>query len=209
MPESWTTPRTWTNGETVTEQEMNTHVRDNLLYLKGILTGSNLQEVTLANDRNLRWRDAGGNAQSVIKVDAQNYVDIMPADATKPIRFINKAFDFTMASIDDGGRSIKLDNNAFRTHRHPRNNDRHVEGGVVAVGAVGNGAIVNKAVTFTNAFASVPTVQVTNNGQTGGDPYATPIVAHSISTTGFTIGVRGTGGAVSALSVGWLAEGQD
>ena len=30
----WTTPRTWTTGETVTAAEMNTHVRDNDAYLK-------------------------------------------------------------------------------------------------------------------------------------------------------------------------------
>lgn len=31
---SWTTPRDWTNGELVTDTMMDTHVRDNLLYLK-------------------------------------------------------------------------------------------------------------------------------------------------------------------------------
>lgn len=32
---AWTTPRTWTTGELVTASIMNTHVRDNLLYLAG------------------------------------------------------------------------------------------------------------------------------------------------------------------------------
>jgi len=32
---SWTTPRTWTPGETVTASIMNTHVRDNLIDLNG------------------------------------------------------------------------------------------------------------------------------------------------------------------------------
>ena len=31
----WTAPRTWTDGETVTETEMNAHVRDNLNALGG------------------------------------------------------------------------------------------------------------------------------------------------------------------------------
>lgn len=31
---AWTTPRTWTTGEVVTAAQMNTHVRDNLAYLK-------------------------------------------------------------------------------------------------------------------------------------------------------------------------------
>jgi hypothetical protein len=30
---AWTTPRTWVDGETVSQTEMNTHVRDNLGYL--------------------------------------------------------------------------------------------------------------------------------------------------------------------------------
>lgn len=31
---AWTTPRTWTTGETVTKTIMDTHVKDNLDYLK-------------------------------------------------------------------------------------------------------------------------------------------------------------------------------
>jgi hypothetical protein len=34
MPEAWSIPRTWTNGEVPGETEMNTHVRDNLRFLK-------------------------------------------------------------------------------------------------------------------------------------------------------------------------------
>lgn len=43
---SWTTPRTWVAGEVVTAAIMNTHVRDNLSFLKnnqviaGVLTSS-------------------------------------------------------------------------------------------------------------------------------------------------------------------------
>ena len=33
---AWTTPRTWTTGETVTAAIMNTHARDNLAYLKAL-----------------------------------------------------------------------------------------------------------------------------------------------------------------------------
>jgi hypothetical protein len=31
---TWTTPRTWATGDLVTAADMNTHLRDNLLYLK-------------------------------------------------------------------------------------------------------------------------------------------------------------------------------
>jgi hypothetical protein len=36
---AWTTPRTWVSGEIVTAALMNTHVRDNLTYLKNVLSG--------------------------------------------------------------------------------------------------------------------------------------------------------------------------
>src|SRR3990172_221146 len=32
---AWTAPRTWVTGEVVTAVLLNTHVRDNLIYLKG------------------------------------------------------------------------------------------------------------------------------------------------------------------------------
>jgi hypothetical protein len=34
MTATWTTPRTWATGEVVTESMLNTHVRDNLEYVK-------------------------------------------------------------------------------------------------------------------------------------------------------------------------------
>jgi len=33
---AWTTPRTWVTGEVVTASIMNTHIRDNLRYIKGL-----------------------------------------------------------------------------------------------------------------------------------------------------------------------------
>jgi hypothetical protein len=36
---AWTTPRTWSVGEIVTADELNAHIRDNLLYLFGGGTG--------------------------------------------------------------------------------------------------------------------------------------------------------------------------
>ena len=32
---AWTTPRTWTAGEVITNAVLNTHIRDNLRFLKG------------------------------------------------------------------------------------------------------------------------------------------------------------------------------
>ena len=49
MAQVWTTPRDWTNGETVTDTLLNAQVRDNLTYLKGVLDGASLQPVTIAD----------------------------------------------------------------------------------------------------------------------------------------------------------------
>jgi hypothetical protein len=45
--ETYTVPRDWSAGETVTAALLNTHIRDILTYIKGVLTGSNLQDVTI------------------------------------------------------------------------------------------------------------------------------------------------------------------
>jgi hypothetical protein len=44
---AWTTPRTWVNLEIVSHTLMNTHVRDNLQYLKDILDGVQSQTITI------------------------------------------------------------------------------------------------------------------------------------------------------------------
>lgn len=36
---AWTAPRTWATGETITSVIMNTHIRDNLVYLDGAVGG--------------------------------------------------------------------------------------------------------------------------------------------------------------------------
>jgi hypothetical protein len=48
MPASETySTRDYATGETITQTIMNTYVRDPLAYLKGVLTNSNLQDVTI------------------------------------------------------------------------------------------------------------------------------------------------------------------
>lgn len=47
---AWTTPRTWTDGEIVTKAIMDTHVRDNLDYLKDRLDGAAKQYIRTATN---------------------------------------------------------------------------------------------------------------------------------------------------------------
>jgi hypothetical protein len=50
---AWTAVRTWVAGETVTAALLNTHIRDNIDYLKGIVTGSDLQNVAIHANKTL------------------------------------------------------------------------------------------------------------------------------------------------------------
>lgn len=40
MSTTWTTPKTWNTGDPLTASDMNTHIRDNLEYLKSPVTAS-------------------------------------------------------------------------------------------------------------------------------------------------------------------------
>lgn len=79
----WTVPRDWTNGETVTDTLLNTHVRDNLTYLKAVLDGQDLQNVSIHANRLLLH---GGkrlvrhpyNAHVKIVFDHVNAPDVAP-----------------------------------------------------------------------------------------------------------------------------------
>lgn len=42
MPALWTTPKTWNTGEPLTAADLNTHLRDNLEYLKDKPSGAYL-----------------------------------------------------------------------------------------------------------------------------------------------------------------------
>lgn len=48
MTANWTPPRTWTIGELVTKDIMDTHVRDNLEYLYGLRGGREIELINMA-----------------------------------------------------------------------------------------------------------------------------------------------------------------
>lgn len=62
---AWTTPRTWTDGEIVTKAIMDTHVRDNLDYLKDRLDGAAKQYIRTATNYTT-------TSASLVAVDATN-----------------------------------------------------------------------------------------------------------------------------------------
>jgi len=48
MPAIWTAPKTWADGNTIPEADLNTHVRDNLLFLRAYLSPNASSELTIA-----------------------------------------------------------------------------------------------------------------------------------------------------------------
>jgi len=48
MPATWTAPKTWANDDTIPEGDLNTHVRDNLLFLKENILLEEADELTIA-----------------------------------------------------------------------------------------------------------------------------------------------------------------
>lgn len=70
---SWTTPRTWNVGELVTKAIMDTHVRDNLSYLKGIADIA-LDLVARQGGSATNWETQGTNNYTPTTVKAQSGV---------------------------------------------------------------------------------------------------------------------------------------
>lgn len=66
---AWTAPRTWTTGELVTAAIMNTHVRDNELFLvaRGLYDGFNRADSTTLGNANSghAWTENAGNQEIV------------------------------------------------------------------------------------------------------------------------------------------------
>lgn len=88
---AWTSPRTWVTGEVVTASVMNTHVRDNLAYLKDSPTfdGSIIISGTAASSPNI----SNVSSDSIIKAWA--YV----ANSGTP----SITDDYNVASLTDNG----------------------------------------------------------------------------------------------------------
>lgn len=80
---AWTTPRTWTTGETVTAAIMNTHVRDNLDFLHGhhgcrVFKSAN-QTVTSGSNDVLSWNSEDYDTDAIHSTVTNNSRLIVPS----------------------------------------------------------------------------------------------------------------------------------
>ena len=94
MAATWTAPKTWADGNTIPEADLNTHIRDNELYLKTIIGKGAAVELTI---------DAGG---SVTVTQAYHKIDT-DGGATDNLD--------TIAGVNEGDIIILRAENAART----------------------------------------------------------------------------------------------
>ena len=92
---AWTTPRTWVNAEVVSHTLLNTHVKDNLQYLKDVLDGNQNNNPVIFNTTStsdvdtLTIRNAGaGGASAKSRITLRRSVDDTVELA---LRFLNAA----------------------------------------------------------------------------------------------------------------------
>jgi hypothetical protein len=78
---AWTSPKTWSVAEKVTAALMNLHLRDNLLYLKGLLDGSGSDQVrvpsslVVLNDSNFYVGNTSTTDRFGMGVDTNDWWD--------------------------------------------------------------------------------------------------------------------------------------
>ena len=82
---AWTTPRTWTAGETVTAALMNTHVRDNTAFLKAI--ADNFAPVPACRVYRTNTQSIPNNTWTAISFGLEEFdTDTMHSSITNPER---------------------------------------------------------------------------------------------------------------------------
>jgi hypothetical protein len=116
--ETWTTPKDWSAGEVLTSANFNAQVRDNPHYLKGVVSGSDLQDVVVHANRALKH-----GAQQVMRgasttkqhVEAGNESFSM-SDMTSTSRSVSFAKAFSAApNIALGRRNSGVPGNSYTT----------------------------------------------------------------------------------------------
>lgn len=109
---AWTTPRTWAEPEIVTETIMNTHVRDNLDYLKDRLDGVAKQYIRTATDYTT-------TSTSFVEVDGSNLALTFTTDGSDVlVTFTGYGYLSTQGYIDIG---VDVDGTDYFLIRHDHN----------------------------------------------------------------------------------------
>lgn len=101
-----------------------------------------------------------------------------------------------------------LTQGGLRAQRHPYANERHMESGTNNHGSLNAGTNSSGvAITFSNAYASAPSVVVSATGSTY--PAESTAAASNVTTTGFTLTARNLASVSQTVVACWQAEGAD
>lgn len=201
MPATWTAPRDWAAGETVTASIMNTHIRDDLKYLKGALGAITLDDQlyvsTGATTESLKLNSTGASTFLSFLASGTTRFSV-GTDGVGRLFFWNSNVGGIRGAITDSG--LESGSDSLPVLRHSTAS-RHVEHGQASINNSGT-----SAVTFINAFASTPTFYCrgihSDNTQDYG-PHADEF--NSLSSTGVTL--ENNDGGTRYLH--WIAIGAD
>lgn len=201
---SWTTPRTWTAGETVTDTIMNTHVRDDLYYLYNLLTGGVSTQIDVAGV--IRSIAASVPASGVgIEAGYSTAIAVAYVQGYDRTGAAYKGLRLDGSTAEINGQSnglVKLGTDLLVAHRHPYGANRHIESG-----AVNTSSAADAAVSFTNTYASdIHVVASMHDSALDGNHR---VEVNTVTGTGFNVSVKDGAGARQVAGVFWIADGQD
>jgi hypothetical protein len=132
--ETWTNQADFSTGQVVTQTHWHTYIRDCLTYVKGVLTGSNLQDVTINAAKSLLHgtqhvlrsasttkQHAEGGSESFNVADlTDNYrtVTFAKAFASAPVVTLGAKDAFwphnvAVTSLTSSGFSLRVNTNGF------------------------------------------------------------------------------------------------
>jgi hypothetical protein len=200
---AWST-RTWLNGETVTDTLLNTHLKDNLDYLKGKAGQVDLESTVSFIDTNHYIGVAGASTNLPSHIFATN--DRIEYDrSSDAFRVIINSTTWLDVSSLTGvriGDGVGL----MSAERHVSTGIRHMEGSTAATAA----STVGVAITFSNAYGTVPMMSGAAVFSSNlGAAVVHDIHFHLLAVSGVSlVAVNGTPAYVTS-TVHWLAEGRD
>lgn len=145
---AWTDPRTWTIGELVTKAILDTHIRDNLNFLKGAIDAG-LNYLRRQGNSATNWTSAGtttytptaplvqmGSASVTLsnQSTAAFTITFPIAYANPPLLFVSKGNISAAQTVTDEGRTSNTSSGFGYTIRYAANNNETVVIAWLAIG---------------------------------------------------------------------------
>lgn len=185
---AFTTPRTWTYGETVTEAQFNEQLRDNF---NAVWVGTTAGDIDYYTSSTTKTRLAGGTANAG--------------------KFIRQAAGGTALEYASGGGITSRQGGGTTDWNTGGTTNYTITGNVVRVGGsraltVPSGNSYSVTTTFQTPFSNIPLISVTVESITG-DKKFIPFTSN-LGTATFGCGLYNWGTSTIEANVHWFAEGE-